>query len=176
MVALLIGCQGFRARGCLFSLRVVGVCCTFRRGNRSSLSCISGSDLGSSCTNVEPILSGSFVQCIMARRRRSRSTASTWLCPMEGDVLSFRYSRSLDFKHSFYDNFPNGRKVPCWVSFVDMNQPILVIQVRSSIKVSRGHPEASYIAVSFVNPVDDRELWTNYSRNEHIFLCAPTAI
>ena len=85
--------------------------------------------------------------------------------PIIDAELTFRYSNSRRFKHRFFDNFPNGTKIPALSSAVDLAKPITVEDVRAAI--IRG---ATYIAVRFTNPSDGRQLWTNYSRNGHIWM------
>ena len=96
--------------------------------------------------------------------------------PRVGDWLRFRYppADGRRFKHCFYDDFPNGRKVRATESRVSLHADIQCLEVRENWilfhelalhKIRRGY----FIAVRFVND-DGVELWTNFSRDDHAWL------
>ena len=79
--------------------------------------------------------------------------------------------------HGFYDAFPNGRKVRSWESSVDLHADIKVLEVRDAslgyapfyVSWEAWNRRGYFIAVRFVND-DGVELWTNYSRDDFIWL------
>ena len=97
--------------------------------------------------------------------------------PIVGVWLRFRYppARRLRFKHCFYDDFPNGRKVRATESRVSLHADIQCLEVRESwilfheigreARTRRGY----FIAVRFLND-DGLMLWTNFSRDDHAWL------
>ena len=86
--------------------------------------------------------------------------------PIVGVWLRFRYppARRLRFKHCFYDDFPNGRKVRATESSVSLHADIQCLEVREA-RIRRSY----FIAVRFLND-DGRMLWTNFSRDDHAWL------
>ena len=99
---------------------------------------------------------------------KQRSSA---LGPTIGDALQFRHPNSQRFRHKFYDDFPNGRQVPASASSVDLTTPITIDEMSEAI-IGR----AVYRAVRFTNPADGVQLWTNYSRDNHMWLVPVRAV
>ena len=97
--------------------------------------------------------------------------------PIVGDRVLSRYppTRRLRFKHCFYDDFPNGRKVRATESSVSLHADIQCLEVRESwILFHEIGREARirwsyFIAFRFVND-DGLMLWTNFSRDDHAWL------
>ena len=97
--------------------------------------------------------------------------------PVVGDWLRFRYppARRRCFKHRFYDDFTNGRKVCSTESSVRLHAHLQCLEVRESwIRFHEIGREARirwsyFIAVRFVND-DGLLLWTSFSRDDHAWL------
>ena len=83
--------------------------------------------------------------------------------PERGEYWTFKSP-----SHVVYDCFPCGRKIPHTEVFVDFAQPMKVIEARvGNVKRwsrrYRRNVHSEYVAIKF--EVDDRWLWTNYSRD-----------
>ena len=98
------------------------------------------------------------------------------LRPGLGTRLKFRYPRARRFRHKFYTGWPGedgSRQVKADESLVDLDSSI-VVEAVSTLHATpwindadRGN--AQFIAVMFTN-TDGRQLWTNYSKNAHIWM------
>ena len=96
--------------------------------------------------------------------------------PSVGDWLRFRHppADGRRFTHCFYDAFPNGRNVRSRDSSVSLHANIQVLEVvytwiGYTIIRAAWNRRGYYIAVRFLNN-DGLMLWTNYSRDDHIWL------
>ena len=87
--------------------------------------------------------------------------------PAVGDRLYFRYPDALHFRHGFYTSWPGdgGAKVGRETSEVDLRAPVDVQEVVENIW--RG---SRWVAIRFSNPRDGKVLWTNYSRDDHVWM------
>ena len=77
--------------------------------------------------------------------------------PLVGDIMSFRYPD--EAYHRFYNDFPGGRRVRPFEAYVDLNGPIIVLDVR--VADSDG---VEIIAVQFRSH-NGTLLWTTFAKD-----------